>query len=76
MSSKTSGQSSGTVPRLMLRVPTEAAQACGISDETFDRWVRPHVRLVQLGRFFYVTVKELERWSDSNSARTLRDGSR
>jgi len=56
----------------MLRVPTEAAQACGISDETFDRYVRPHLRLVRLGRYSYVTVKELERWSDSSSARALR----
>jgi hypothetical protein len=74
--SSTSGQSSGTVPRLMLRVPSEAAQALGVSDETFDRHIRPGLRLVQLGRFSYVTIKELERWSDSNSARTLRGDSR
>lgn len=72
MSSTTSGQSSGTVPRLMLRVPTQAAEALGVSDETFDRWVRPHVRLVQLGRYLYVRVAELDRWAEQNSARSLR----
>ena len=56
----------------MLRVPTEAAATLGVSDETFDRWVRPHVRLVQLGRYFYVTVKELDKWAEQNSARSLR----
>lgn len=39
---------SSNAPRLALRKP-EAAAACGVSDETFDRYVRPHVPRVRLG---------------------------
>jgi hypothetical protein len=32
---------SATVPRITLRCPTEAADALGVCDETFDRYSRP-----------------------------------
>lgn len=35
--------------RLALR-KEEAARALGISDETFDQYVKPHVPVVRLGR--------------------------
>lgn len=60
------------IPRVTLRCPSEAASALGVSDEFFDEHVRHELRLVRRGRFTFVATKELERWADSNSARTLR----
>lgn len=62
------------VPRITLRVPTEAAAALGVSDEFFDRHVRPEVKLIRRGRLPLVTVAELERWGRENETRTLEDG--
>ena len=41
-------RTSSSALRLALRKP-DAAAACGISDESFDRYVRPHVPRVRLG---------------------------
>lgn len=48
------------VPRLALR-KEEAAQALGISDESFDRYVKPHLRVVRWGSMRLYPVAELER---------------
>jgi hypothetical protein len=48
-------------PRLALR-KLEAAQALGISDETFDRYVKPHVRVVRMGGVRLYPIAELERF--------------
>jgi hypothetical protein len=72
VSSKSTGASSGTVPRITLRCPAEAATALGISDETFNTYVRPELRTIKLGRWEYVSIKELEKWADSHAARVLR----
>lgn len=48
---------------LALRKPAAAA-ALGVSDETFDRYVRPHVRAVRLGSVTVYPVAELARVLD------------
>jgi hypothetical protein len=58
--------------RLILRVPSEAAAALGVSDEFFDQHCRPELRLIRRGRYTFVAVSELQRWADANGARTLR----
>lgn len=60
-----------TAGRLALRVPEEAAAALGMSDESFNRHVRPHVRLVRLGRLVLVSVAELQRYLDEAAALTI-----
>jgi excisionase family DNA binding protein len=57
--------------RLAYRVPTEAADALGVSPDFFDEHVRPELRLVRVGRLVFVPVAELERWLERNSARAL-----
>lgn len=46
------------VPRLALRKP-DAAAACGLSDESFDRYVRPYVPVVRLGAVTVWPVADL-----------------
>jgi hypothetical protein len=53
--------SSNGGPRLALR-KGEAARALGVSDESFDRYVLPHVRVVRRGALRLYPVAELERW--------------
>jgi hypothetical protein len=67
--------SGGTVPRITLRCPSEAALALGVSDEFFDEHVRPDLKLIRRGRYTFVTTTELQRWAEANSARTLRGDS-
>jgi hypothetical protein len=57
--------------RITLRVPKEAAAALGVSDEFFDTYVRPEVKVIRRGRLVLVSVRELERWAETSSARTL-----
>lgn len=47
--------------RLALR-KAEAAAALGVSDETFDRYVRPTLPVVRLGTTRVYPVEALERW--------------
>jgi hypothetical protein len=61
-----------SIPRVLLRLPSEAAAALGVSDEFLDLHIRPELRLIRRGRFTFVSVRELERWAESNGARTLR----
>lgn len=58
------------VPRLSL-TPEEAAEALGMSRASFDRHVKPHVKLVRAGSMVLVPVKELDRWVDSTAEPTL-----
>lgn len=53
-------QTNASAPRLALR-KQEAAAALGLSDESFDRYVRPHVRVVRAGTLRLYPVAELER---------------
>jgi excisionase family DNA binding protein len=51
--------------------PVEAADALGLSRDSFDRYVRDELRLVRRGRLVLVPVRELERWIERNAALTL-----
>jgi hypothetical protein len=54
------------VPRLALRKP-EAAIALGVSDETFDRHVRPTLPLVPAGTVRLHPIAALTAWLDENA---------
>lgn len=61
------------VPPVALAVSREEAAALlSISVDTFERHVLPDLRVVQVGRRQLVTIRELESWLTSNSARALR----
>jgi len=57
--------------RVALRVPDEAAAALGVSPDHFDRHIRPELKLIRRGRVTLVTVREVERWAESNAEATL-----
>ena len=59
-----------TTPRLALTV-TEAAESIGVSPDFFAEHVKPGLRVARVGRKQLVSVRELERWLDENSARVL-----
>ena len=61
----------GPVPRLAL-TRKEAACACGMSLDSFERHVQPTLRLLRLGRMRLVPVRELDRWLDEHAQRTVR----
>ena len=48
-------------PRLALR-KEEAARALGVSDESFDRYIKPHLRVCRWGSLRVYPVAELERF--------------
>ena len=58
--------------RLSLR-KQEAAAALGLSDESFDRYVKPYVRVVRLGTMRVYPVRELERWLEQQAQAPLED---
>jgi hypothetical protein len=58
--------------RLALR-KLEAAAALGLSDESFDRYVRPTVRAVRVGGMRLYPVAELQRWLADNARAPLED---
>jgi excisionase family DNA binding protein len=62
--------SNGTSPRLAL-TRSEAARSLGMSLDSFDRHVRAQIRLVRRGKLRLVPVSELERWLETNAARTF-----
>lgn len=62
--------SDAAVPPLALS-PDEAARALSVSRDFFDEHVKPELRVVRRGRKVLVSVRELERWLDASSARTL-----
>ncbi len=49
----------------------EAAEALGISMDSFERYVQPEVRVIRRGRMRLIPVGDLERWADENAALTL-----
>lgn len=50
-----------STPRLALQ-RKEAAEALGISGDTFDRHVRPHLRCVYVGATRLWRVADLDAW--------------
>jgi hypothetical protein len=47
----------------------EAAHSLGISRDSFDRHVAPHVRIIYLGARKLVSVAELKRWAETAGTR-------
>jgi hypothetical protein len=58
------------IPRFALTLP-EAAAALGMSPSSFERYVRPQVRLIRRGAMVLVPCSELERWGDENAEHAL-----
>jgi excisionase family DNA binding protein len=58
------------VPRLAL-TPSEAAEALGVSRDSFDRHIAHELRLVRRGRLVLVPVSELEAWLSRSAAKTV-----
>jgi len=58
------------LPRLALS-PDEAASSLSMSRDSFDRYVKPELRLVRRGRLVLIPVSELERWIERSAALTL-----
>jgi excisionase family DNA binding protein len=63
---------SESVPRIAL-TRSEAAEALGMSLDSFERHAQPELRLVRRGRLRLVPVRELERWLERNAERPLVD---
>ena len=53
----------GPVPRVAL-TRREAAASLGISLDSFERHVQPHVKIIRRGALRLIAVPELERWAD------------
>jgi hypothetical protein len=49
----------------------EAAEALGLSVDSFERHVQPQLKVVYVGRRRLFPVRELERWLSENAARVL-----
>jgi len=66
----------GMTPRLLSR---EAAAAyCGVTPETFEVHIRPHVRPIEIGARRLWDIRALNRWLDERSGlvealRPIRD---
>ena len=49
----------------------EAAEALGMSVDSFERHVQPELRVVRRGKLRIFSRCELERWLEENQQRTL-----
>ena len=54
------------IPRLAFQ-RREAAAALGLSVDSFDRHVRPHLRVVYVGELRLWPLEELTRWVRENT---------
>ncbi len=55
------------VPRLAL-TKSEAADALGMSVDSFERHVQAQVRVVRRGKLRLFPFRDLERWVDQNAS--------
>lgn len=58
------------LPRIALN-RDDAGAALGMSLDSFERYVQPHLRMIRCGRLLLVPVSELERWADHAAKRTI-----
>lgn len=63
-------QAAPASPRLTV-TPEEAAESLGVSRDSFDRYVKPELRVIRRGRLVLVPVSELVRWVDENMTAVL-----
>jgi len=57
----------GTREVVLALCREDAAKACGVSDETFDRHIRPTLPVVRLGSVRVYPVEHLEAWLRENA---------
>ena len=67
-----SRQTRQRVKRLAL-TRAEAAEAIGMSIDSFERYVQPELKIVRVGRLRLIQVRELERWLQENAAHVLEE---
>jgi hypothetical protein len=60
------------VPRLALS-KQEAAASLGLSEQSFDRYVRAHVPCVRRGRLRLYSPADLARWVSDSAEIALED---
>jgi hypothetical protein len=60
------------VPRVSV-TKAEAAEALGMSINSFERHVQPELRVVRRGSMRLFPVRDLERWVDENAHRIFED---
>lgn len=58
------------IPAVALK-REDAAEAIGMSLDSFERYVQSDLRLIRRGRLVVVPVAELERWAAENAAPTI-----
>lgn len=49
----------------------EAAEACGVSVDFFDEWIRPELKVIRKGRRVLIPASEVERWVERNAVRVF-----
>lgn len=49
----------------------EAAARMSLSEDTFNQYVRPHLRVVRVGRVTLYPVTELEKWVHANAEASI-----
>lgn len=59
--------SSPSVPARLLYKRVDAAEQLAMSEDSFERYVQPHIKLVVKGRMTLVPHRELERWVSENA---------
>lgn len=64
------GLTTAPIPRLAL-TREEAAAACGVGLDSFERHIQPTIRMVRRGRLRLVPVTEIQRWLEENAEQTL-----
>jgi len=72
LASSRSNPEQANAPRLALR-RDEAARSLGISEETFDRYVRPRLQVVRLGTVRLYPIAELEAFLAAEATSIARE---
>jgi hypothetical protein len=62
----TRGRADFSFPRLALQ-RREAAASLNVGVDTFDRHIRPHLKVVYVGDLRLWPTAELQRWLDDNT---------
>lgn len=58
------------VPRIAL-TREEAAASLGMSLDSFEKYVQPHLRIIRLGRVRLVATEELQEWARKTGEHVL-----
>ena len=61
------------IPRLALTLD-EAAASLGISRDSLERYVQPHLHIIRLGKLRLVAASELEDWARAAGQPAQRNG--